>query len=64
MGRVFEEIKSWWSDDPFPPRTVSLAVPSPNATFAGGAKDTPEKITTFTGMGGRYTVTWDWILRA
>lgn len=62
VGQVFEWLKAWWSDDVFSPRTVSLSLSSANATFAGGAKDSPESTLTYKGFGGTYTVTYDWIL--
>ncbi|HRC55067.1 MAG: hypothetical protein IPI49_14955 [Myxococcales bacterium] len=62
VGQVFAWLKAWWSDDVFAPQTVSISLPSANATFSGGAKDSLERTLTYQGFGGTYAVTFDWIL--
>jgi hypothetical protein len=64
VGQVFEWLKAWWSDDVFPPKTVSISVPSQNASWAGGKKDSAEGTLTFVGHGGTYALTYDWFLEA
>ncbi len=61
VGWVFEWLKTWWSDDVFPPRTVSVSVPSRNASW-GGSKEGPQHTLRFTGHGGTYDLTYNWYL--
>jgi len=60
VGKVFDLLKSVFADDVFPPRTVSVAVPSLNHRFPGGRTDSAESTIRFDGHGGEYTLTYDW----
>jgi hypothetical protein len=62
VGKVFDLLKSLFADDIFPPRTVSVAVPSLNHRFPGGRTDSAESTVRFNGHGGEYTLTYDWRL--
>jgi hypothetical protein len=62
VAQVFEWLKSWWSDDVFSPKTVSISIPSQNASWSGGAKDGPQHTVQFVGFGGTYRLTYDWFL--
>lgn len=61
VGWVFDWLKSWWSDDVFSPKTVSVSIPSRNATW-GGAKQSAQRTLRFVGYGGTYDVTYSWYL--
>jgi hypothetical protein len=60
VGKIFDLIGRLWGDDPFPPRTVKVSIPSLIAKWPGGKSDSPEGIATFIGHGGKYEVTYDW----
>jgi hypothetical protein len=60
VGKIFEWLKSWWSDDVFPPKTLSISIPSMTHRWAGGATDSPEGVVRFSGHGGTYDLTYDW----
>jgi hypothetical protein len=60
VGKIFEWLKAWWSDDVFPPKTVSVNIPSLTARWAGGATDSPNGVLRFQAHGGTYDVTYDW----
>jgi len=60
VGKVFDWLKSVWSDDVFKPVTASVNITSLNAQWPGGRTDSPEAIATFEGHGGKYEVTYDW----
>jgi hypothetical protein len=60
VGNVFEWLRSWWSDDVFPPKTVSASIGSLTARFAGGSTDNPNRVLRFEAHGGTYDVTYDW----
>jgi hypothetical protein len=64
VGKVFEFIKSVFADDIFPPKTISVAIPSLTHRFAGGRTDSPEIVTRFVGHDGTYDITSDWRLFA
>lgn len=63
LDKVVDYLKSWWGDDIFPPLTVSVDIPGPNATW-GGKPDSPEEVAVFSGHNGRYDVTYDWRVTA
>lgn len=60
VGQIFEWLKSWWSDDVFPPKTVSVSISSLSARFAGGATDSTNNVVRFSAHGGTYDLTYDW----
>lgn len=60
VGQIFEWLRSWWSDDVFPPKTVSVSIGSLSARFAGGATDSSNRVLRFSAHGGTYDVTYDW----
>ncbi len=60
VGKVFDLLKSLFADDIFPPRTISVAIPSLTHRFTGGKTDSPEAIARFVGHDGTYDVTYDW----
>ena len=62
VSKIFEWLSAWWSDDVFAPVVASVSLPSAEATFSNGSKDGPQKTAVFKGFGGRYTVTYDWLL--
>ncbi len=64
VGKIFEWLKAWWSDDVFPPKTVSVSIPSLTARWAGGATDSPNGVLRFQAHGGTYDVTYDWRMYA
>ncbi|BCS33775.1 hypothetical protein TBR22_A30020 [Luteitalea sp. TBR-22] len=64
VGRIFEWLKSWWSDDVFPPQTVSVTLDSLASRWSGGATDSPQYVARFAAHGGTYDVTYDWRLAA
>lgn len=64
LGKLVAWIIGLFSDDVFPPVTLSINIPSLNARWPGGKTDSPEKIATWTGHGGKYQLTYDWRLFA
>jgi len=64
VGKVFEFLKSVFADDIFPPKTISVSVPSLTHRFTGGKTDSPEAIARFVGHNGTYDITYDWRLVA
>jgi hypothetical protein len=60
VGKVFEALKAAIDDDPFPPKTVSLAITAPDHRFKGKKTDSPEFIVRFKGNEGLYEVKYDW----
>lgn len=60
VGKVFEFFKSVFADDIFPPKTVSVAIPSLAHRFAGGQTDSLDVTTRFVGHDGTYDITYDW----
>jgi hypothetical protein len=64
VGKVFEFINAVFSDDIFPPKTISVVIPSLTHRFVGGKTDSPEIVTRFVGHNGTYDVTSDWRLFA
>lgn len=62
VGKAIEWLKEWWSDDIFPPRTLSVSIPSLTHRWAGGVTDSPQGVARFIGHGGTYDVTYDWRL--
>lgn len=59
LDKVLDYLRAWWGDDVFPPVTVSVEIPSANATW-NGKSDSPEAVAVFAGHDGRYDVTYDW----
>jgi hypothetical protein len=64
VGKVFEWLKAWWSDDVFPPKTLTISIPSLAARWAGGKTDSPEGVVRFAAHGGIYDLTYDWRIYA
>lgn len=60
VAEIWRLFKSWWEDDTFEPRTISLRLPAIGTRWANGATDSPEGVLRFQGHGGTYDVTYDW----
>ncbi|WP_406495669.1 hypothetical protein OHB06_34895 [Streptomyces sp. NBC_01604] len=59
VRRVFDVLKTIWQDDIFQPVAVETTVRSLTGRWAGRA-DSPERVVTFAGHGGRYELAYDW----
>ena len=60
IGKVYDWLKSWWNDDIFPPRSVSVTIGSLTHRWPGGTTDSPEGVVRFAAHGGTYDLTYDW----
>lgn len=59
VKKVFDIFKAIWQDDIFRPFTVETTIPSLTSRWAGRV-DSPERVVTFVGHGGRYQLAYDW----
>ena len=64
VDKVFDYLKSVWSDDVFKPVILSAKVSSPTHIFANGKIHSPDQTVTFQGHSGTYEVRCDWLLSA
>jgi hypothetical protein len=64
VDKVFDYLKSVWSDDVFKPATLSVKISSPTHTFNNGKIHSPDQTITFKGHDGAYELKHDWLLSA
>lgn len=62
VGKIFNEIKSWWNDDIFTPSTFTVQIPGPGALFPGGTYDSLDSWRHPEGHGGKYEYWADWVI--
>jgi hypothetical protein len=62
VANVVRRLIGLFKDDMFTPFTATINIPSLNARWPGGMTNGPNKVITFKGHGGRYTVEYDWRL--
>ena len=60
VKKVFDLFKVIWQDDVFKPFTVETTIPSLTGRWRAGRTDSPERVVTFAGHGGRYQLVYDW----
>ncbi|MBL7809122.1 MAG: hypothetical protein JNN28_14980 [Saprospiraceae bacterium] len=70
IGAIVAKVLEWiwdfisfWDDDIFPPKTVTISIPSQKVRF-NGKTETGERIAKFKGHDGQYAVYYDWHLIA
>lgn len=63
IDRLISKFISWWKDDVFAPKTLTIRIPSLTATW-NGSTDSPERVIEFRGHNGHYQLTYDWRLFA
>jgi hypothetical protein len=61
-GWIFNQPGSWWNQDVFPPKTISLEIPSRTHAFPGGRQESPLSVARLRGRDGEYAVAFDWRL--
>ena len=61
-GWIFSDPGSWWNRDVFPPKTLSLEIPSRSAAFPGGTPASPLFQARMRGRDGEYALAYDWRL--
>lgn len=59
VDNVIQWLIDLFNDDVFNPITVSVNIPSLNARW-NGKTDSPEKVITYSGYGGKYQLVYDW----
>lgn len=62
LGAIIGLLKDWWEDDVFPPVTLAMEIPSPDALWHGDATESPRTVITYRAHGGTYHVEVDWQL--
>jgi YD repeat-containing protein len=62
LAAMIDLIGDWAQDDVFDPVTISITIPSANASWQGGGLESPEQTVEFKGHGGTYELTYDWRL--
>jgi hypothetical protein len=60
LGKLIEWLIGLFSDDIFAPATLTCKIHGLANRFAGNKTDSPEGLVTFSGYGGRYSLTYDW----
>ncbi|HEX5110647.1 MAG TPA: hypothetical protein VFV95_19490 [Vicinamibacterales bacterium] len=60
LGKLIEWLIGLFSDDIFTPVTLTCKINGLANLFTGNKTDSPEGLTTFSGYGGRYSLTYDW----
>jgi Glycine zipper len=60
VGTIFGWLKDLFSDWVFAPFTVSVSVPSLNASWPGGRTDSSDGWIQYQGFGGTYQLIFDW----
>jgi hypothetical protein len=63
IGWVIDGLRTIWEDDQFPPQTTSISIPSLNCSWSGKL-DSAGHLLTFSGIGGKYRILFDWQLVA
>lgn len=58
IGELIGALKAWWEDDVFEAATITLEIPSTDATWGGQTTSPPFQLQ-FVGHGGEYVLTTD-----
>lgn len=61
-GWIFSDPGSWWNRDVFPPKILSLEIPSRSPAFPGGTPASPLFQARIRGRDGEYALAYDWRL--
>ncbi|MFE1797687.1 hypothetical protein ACFW9L_16140 [Streptomyces sp. NPDC059517] len=59
LSKLFDYLRSLWSDDVFKPVTARVVVPSTTSRWAS-KNISPERTVQYVGHGGAYRLTYDW----